>query len=63
MLFRSVGVAIPTADGGAVINNGDNTYTLIRADGARSVRPYSSGVSANTMLIAGGALLAFLALR
>lgn len=59
----AVGVAIPTADGGAVINNGDNTYTLIRADGARSVRPYSSGVSANTMLIAGGALLAFLALR
>lgn len=46
-----VGTLAMTPDGGAIINNGDGTYTVIRPDGSRITRPYATGATTGTGVV------------
>lgn len=72
-----VGVATVTSDGGLIVNNGNGTFDYVSPTGQRTTRSYGGtgaaggggvptlpgGLSTNTLLIGGAAVLALLMLK
>lgn len=61
------GVPYALAGGGAIVNNGDGTYTRVNPDGSQVVSRYTAahaaGVGLSTAALVGIGVLAFIALR